>query len=109
LTVCSGVDFRLPAWFALPRSDCTVASTAAWSARNASPSFCVHDRFSFICLRTCGTEVSALTLSSHVCFCIASSSALSLTLGFSLVQRAASTTSSGYVLAIRICAISASG
>ena len=68
--------------------------SSCW-ARKASPSFCVQSSFSFIIVRTCGTAVSDFTVGSHVCFCIASSSALSFTLGLALDQRAASTTSSG--------------
>ena len=108
-TVCSGVDLRVPAACAFARRDWTVLRTAAWSARKASPRFCVQVRLSFIWPSTWGTAVSAFTAGSHFCFCIASSSALPVTFGFAFDHRAASTISRGYVAPIRIWAISASG
>jgi hypothetical protein len=69
-------------------------TSACW-ARNALPRSVVQSSFSSIIARTCGNAVSDLTLASHDCFCIASSSALPLTFGFCFDQRAASTTSMG--------------
>jgi hypothetical protein len=75
VTVCCGVDFRLPAASARARSRCTASSTSLCCARKASPRSCVHLIWSFIIASVCGTAVSALTLGSQLCFCMASSSA----------------------------------
>src|SRR5689334_17528474 len=101
MTFCSLESLSEPCDTALPRSACAVASTSACCARNASPSFCVQSSFSLIIVSTCGNTVSDFTLSSQVCCCNASSSALSLSLGLALTQRSALTISSGYVDAIR--------
>jgi hypothetical protein len=73
------------------------------------PSFCVQSIFSFIFSRTVGNATSDFTLGSQVWLCTAPATASPLTSGCSLDQRAASTISSGYVEAMKICASRASG
>ena len=79
-----------------------------WS-RIASPSFCIQSSLSFIMVRTWGKETSDFTLSSQSCFFSSSLSAGSLRLELALAKRAACTTSSGYVEAMKIWASSGSG
>src|ERR1700704_5293028 len=95
VTTCCGVDCRLPAACASARNFCTTASTSCCCAKKASPSCCVQSSLSFIISNVCGTAVSALTLGSHDCACIASASATPFTAALSCDHRAASTTSSG--------------
>src|SRR5262249_16210772 len=94
-TFCCSVVCQCAAAAARPRNRCTASSTSCCCARKASPSCCVQSSLSFIICKVCGTEVSALTLGSHCWFCMASSSALPVTLEFSRTQRAAWTTSNG--------------
>src|ERR1700744_2748763 len=95
VTTCCGVDCRFPAACASARSFCTAASTSCCCARKASPSCSVQSSFALIICSVCGTAVSAFTLGSQVCDCIASSSTGPFTAGLACDQRAASTTSSG--------------
>ena len=64
------------------RSACTVRITAASSARNASPSRCVHSSFASIMSSTCGNAHSDSTLASQVLSCSARSSASPVRPGF---------------------------
>src|SRR5215813_6339575 len=100
VTFCCSVVCKWPAASARPRSRWTAASTSCCCARKASPSCCVQSSLSFIICRVCGTAVSDFTLGSHVCLLIASSSAAPVTDELVCDQRAAATTSSGYVDAI---------
>ena len=60
-------------------------------------------------VRTWGKETSDFTLSSQSCFLSSSLSAGSLRLGFAFTKRAACTTSSGYVDAMKVWASRGSG
>jgi hypothetical protein len=109
VTVCSGVDLRLPAACALARSRCTASIVSFCWARNASPSFCVQSSFSLIISMTGGKLTRDFTLSSQSCSCSFALSWSPLRLAFALAKRAAWTISTGYVDAMKICAMSGSG
>src|SRR5215510_2586435 len=109
ITVCSFVVFRLPCVCALLRSRWMASSTSFCCARNASPNRWVKSSFSFIISSTWGKFTSDLTLGSQVCCSRAVVRASPFRVLFALSHRAASTTSRGYVDAIRICDTSESG
>jgi hypothetical protein len=73
----------------------TAASSSFCWLRYAVPRSCIQSRSSFIFSIAAGTPQTAFTLGSQSCDFKASSSAASLSEGFFLSQRAASTTSSG--------------
>jgi hypothetical protein len=60
----------------------------------------VQSSWSFIGSRTCGKATSDFTLTSHDWFATALTAASPLSVGLAFSQRAAWTTSSGYVEAI---------
>src|SRR6516225_5124287 len=67
VTVCCGVDYKVPAARALRRRFCTEARQSCSCSRNASPSFCVQSSLLDIILRTLGDGTSDLTLASQLC------------------------------------------
>ncbi len=73
--------------------------------RKATPRACIHSTCSLIISSTVGKYISALTDGSHACASMAASAGL----GSPRTHCAATTTSSGYVAAGRICASSESG
>src|SRR5688572_5951213 len=109
VTICSLLDISVPASFALARSRCTASINSVCCARNASPSFWVQSSFSSIIARTSGNVAIDFTLGSQSMPLSASAMASPFNSGLALLQRAASTISSGYVDDIKTCASRGSG
>jgi hypothetical protein len=109
MTFCSLLDISVPSALALARRRCTASMSSVCCARNASPSFCVQSSFSSIIARTSGNVTSDFTLGSQSSFFRASATASPVSDAFVVFQRAASTTSSGYVDAMSTWASSGSG
>ena len=109
VTTCSLLDISVPSALALARNRCTASISSVCSARNASPSFCVQSIFSSIIASTSGNVISDFTAGSQSSFANAVVTASPARVWFASFQRAACTTSSGYVDAISTWASRGSG